>query len=180
MLLKYDGQTYKCNVFYLQCITNYAYFCGINIINMAYDIQLKLPEPWRQETDTYLDESGAEITHLEAHLYLKENAPDDGMIDIYVGDMPEDTTAEDQALSNYADIVGFDEDDPEDFNPIFKIKFNGKNAYGFEALCEDESPMMFLAQEVKSGILAIICLAAANEDKLKALVKLVEINFRVR
>ena len=36
---------------------------------MAYDIQLRLPEGWQQEMETYLDEGGAEITHLEAHLY---------------------------------------------------------------------------------------------------------------
>ena len=78
---------------------------------MAYDIQLRLPEGWQQEMETYLDEGGAEITHLEAHLYNEARKRDEGYIDLYVGPLPEDTTAEDQALSNYADIVGFDDDD---------------------------------------------------------------------
>lgn len=147
---------------------------------MAYDIQMQLPAPWEKECSVYTDESGAEITHLEAHLYDEKAERDSAMIDIYVGEMPEDTTAEDQALSNYADIIGFDDDDPEDFDPIAKIKFNGKNAYGFDAFCEDESPMMFLSQEVKTGILAIICCAATNDKALKETLKLVECNFRVK
>lgn len=147
---------------------------------MAYDIQLTLPAGWQKEADTYIDESGAEITHLEAHLYNKGRKRDEGMIDIYVGEMPEDTTAEDQAFSNYADMIGFSDDDPEDFYPIFKIKFNGRNAFGFEALCEDESPMKFLTQEVRKGILAIICVAAETEDSLEEVLSCVEKGLRVK
>lgn len=146
---------------------------------MAYDILLNLPDGWQSEVDTYDDESGAEVTHFEAHLKNAAKKKDDGMIDIYVGDMPDDTTAEDQAYSNYADIVGFDDDDPEDFNPISKIKFNNRNAWAFEALCEDDSPMEFLSYEPKKGILAIICLAAANDEKLSELHNLIERNFRI-
>lgn len=147
---------------------------------MTYDIQFHLPEGWHQEQDSYLDESGVEINHFEAHLYNDKSERDDGMIDIYVGEMPQDTNAEDQALSNYADIVGFDDDDPEDFNPIAKIKFNGKIAYGFDALCEDDSPMMFLSQEVKKGVLAIICAAGADDASLQDILQLIERNFRVK
>ena len=147
---------------------------------MAYDIQLRLPEGWQKEMETYLDEGGAEVTHLEAHRYNKAKKRDEGYIDVYVGPLPEDTTAEDQALSNYADIVGFDDDDPEDFNPIATIKFNGKKAYGFDAFFEDDSPMMFLAQEVKSGILAIMCVAGSDDEKLKEALTLVERGLRVK
>lgn len=147
---------------------------------MAYDIQLKLPAGWQKECENYTDESGAEVSHLEAHLYDDKNKCDNGLIDIYVGDMPEDMTAEDQAWSNYADIVGFSDDDPDDFNPIAKIKFNNKPAYGFDALCEDDKPMMFLSQEVRSGILAIICCAGADDESLKEALMLVEHNLRVK
>lgn len=147
---------------------------------MAYDIQLNLPAPWQKEMETYEDESGAEITHLEAHLYDEAAKRDTGYIDLYVGPLPEDTTAEDQALSNYADIVGFDDDDPEDFNPIATIQFNGKKAYGFDAFFEDDSPMMFLAQEVKKGVLTILCAAGADDQRLKDVLTLVERNLRVR
>ncbi|MBO4263942.1 MAG: hypothetical protein J5871_04610 [Bacteroidales bacterium] len=147
---------------------------------MAYDIQLLLPPQWQSENEVYVDESGAEITHLEAHLYDAAAQRDSAMIDIYVGEMPADTTARDQSLSNYADIVGFDDEDPEDFDPVSCIRFNGKKAYVFEALCEDESPMMFLAQEVRQGVLAIICCAASAQDSLAGVVQLVERNLRVR
>ncbi len=129
--------------------------------------------------DSYIDESGAEIAHLEAHLSGNVKDRDDAMIDIYVGDMPEDETAEDQAFTNYAETVGFDEEDPEDFNPIVKLKFNGKNAWSYDALCEDDSPMRFIAQEVRSGILAIIVFAGKDERTVADVQTLIERNFRV-
>ena len=140
---------------------------------MAYDISLRLPAEWICEQDTYTDESGVEITHLEAQ---KEGS----LLDIYVGEMPEGETAEDQALANYAETVGFYEDDPEDFNPIVKIEFNGKKAYGFSALCEDESPMRFIAQEVRKGVLAIIVFFAPDEDSVRDLQSLIEKGFRIK
>lgn len=147
---------------------------------MAYDIQLRLPERWLSECDTFEDESGVLVTHFEAT--LPAGKPDEvrAFVDIYVGDMPEDETAEDQAFANYAETVGFSEDDPEDFNPIFKTKFNGKNAWGFDALCENETPMRFLAQEVRKGVLAIIVFGALNEAGLVSLQETLERNLRVR
>ena len=144
-----------------------------------YDITVKLPEGWQSESETYLDESGVEITHFEAHLYDSVGSKDRGLIEIYAGDMPDGTTAEDQAFSNYADIVGFDDDDPEDFNPIVKWKFNNRNAYGFDALCEDDSPLRFFTQEPSKGVLVIYCIAGADEKQLAAVLELVERNARV-
>lgn len=146
---------------------------------MEYRISLPLPEGWKTSVDTFEDECGSPVTHFEAHLPNEAEKSDDGMIDIYVGAMPEDSTAEDQAFSNYADIVGFDDDDPEDYNPIYSKKFNGKNAYCFGAFCEDDSPMDFLAVEIKSGVLAIICVAAKDENSLEELLATVEKGLRV-
>lgn len=128
---------------------------------MAYDVQISLPEEWRCSVESYKDEDGSEVTHLEARLGKDIG---DGTIEAYVGDMPEGDSAADQAITNYADMVGFDGD--EDFNPIEEWEFNGKKAYGFEALCEDDSPMRVLCVEIKQGILAIICVAAPDEAKL--------------
>lgn len=126
-----------------------------------------------------MDESGAEVTHFEAHLCTEGKAREDAMIDIYVGNMPDGETAEDQAFANYAETIGFDDSDPEDYNPIVKVKFNGKNAWGFEAFCEDDSPMRFLSQEVRSGILAIIVFAGKDDSTLTSVQTLIERNFRV-
>lgn len=141
---------------------------------------MNLPASWTCEQDTYLDESGYEIAHLEAHLRNDRKQKDEAIIDIYVGDIPEGETAEDQALANYAETIGFYDDDPEDFNPIEKFKFNGKNAYGFSALCEDESPMRFIAQEVRKGILAIIVFSASDEQSVEETRALIERSFRVK
>lgn len=141
---------------------------------------MNLPACWTCEQDTYLDESGYEIAHLEAHLRNDRKQKDEAIIDIYVGDIPEGETAEDQALANYAETVGFYDDDPEDFNPIEKFKFNGKNAYGFSALCEDESPMRFIAQEVRKGILAIFVFSASDEQSVEETRALIERSFRVK
>jgi len=144
----------------------------------VHDITLKLPEGWISETDTFEDEAGSEITRLEASFPNEGGAA--SFIGIYVGDMPEGETAEDQAFANYAETVGFDEDDPEDFNPIYKLKFNGKNAWGFDAYSEDEMPMRFLSQEVRQGLLAIMYFCASDEDALIELHGYIESHLRIR
>ncbi len=88
--------------------------------------------------------------------------------------MPEDTTAADQALANYADTVGFDDDDPEDFDPIIEWPFNGKKAYGFEAVAEDDSPMRMMCIELKKDILVILVVLAKDDDTLVEAVQLAE------
>ncbi|MCQ2118472.1 MAG: hypothetical protein MJY84_00955 [Bacteroidales bacterium] len=145
---------------------------------MTYDIQLNLPAQWQKEQSTYIDESEFEITHVEAHLL--HGKEEEAMVDIYVGEMPEDTNAEDQAYSNYVDMVGFSDDDPDDYEPIFKVKFNSKPAYGFNALCENDAPMLLLTQEVRQGVLLVMCIAATDEIKLEETVALVERTLRIK
>lgn len=141
---------------------------------MTPSITAKFPAPWICEQDTFEDESGVEIAHLEA-------GRDEGrwFIDVYAGEMPEDMTAADQALSNYADMVGFDDDDPEDFNPISEWMFNGRKAYGFKAFCEDESPMLFMSYEPKKGVLCIASIMAPDDDKLEEASSLLEKVLRI-
>mgnify|MGYP003314465997 CR=1 FL=1 len=145
---------------------------------MAYEINLKLNDNWKTNLETYTDEVG-ETTHLEAHLPGDSGDPDQILIDIYVGDLPDGETAEDQAFANYAEVIGFDEEDENEESPIVKFKFNGKNAWGFEALCEDDSPMRFLAQEVRSGVLAIIVFAGKDDRTIIEVQNLIERSFRV-
>ncbi len=147
---------------------------------MAYDISLKLPQGWVSDLDSYIDESGVEITHLSCHLPNDKERTDEALIDVYAGPMPEDTTAADQALANYADTVGFDEEDPEDFDPITEWPFNGKKAYGFEAIAEDDSPMRMMCIELKKGTLVILCSLANDDDTLVDAVQLAERGLRLR
>lgn len=146
---------------------------------MAYKISLPLPQGWSSEHETYMDPSGAEVSHMEAYLSNEKAGTDIALIDIYVGPMPDDTTAADQALANYVDIVGFDDDDPEDYDPIIEWPFNGKKAYGFEAYCEDDSPMRVMSVEVKKGVLCIMNIVAKDDDKLIETVQMVEHKLRI-
>ena len=147
---------------------------------MAYDISLRLPQGWVSDLETYLDESGVEITHLSSHLPNDRKQTDEALIDVYVGPMPEDSTAADQALANYADTVGFDEDDPEEFDPIIEWPFGNKKAYGFEAIAEDDSPMRLMCIEIKKGILVILCILAKDDDTLVEAVQLAERGLRLK
>ena len=76
---------------------------------MAYNITLPLPEGWTCITDSYQEFDGSEVTHLDARLADERTRRDKAFINIYVGPMPPDTSAEDEALANYADMVGWSE-----------------------------------------------------------------------
>ena len=146
---------------------------------MAYKITLPLPQGWNCSQETFEDESGAEISHLEAYLPNPAKEADEGLVDVYVGPMPEDTTAADQAFANYADMIGFDDEDSEDEDPIYEWPFNGRKAYGFEAYCEDGSPMRVMCIEIKKGVLCIINTVAQEDKSLVELIKYVEHKLRV-
>ncbi len=146
---------------------------------MAYKITLPMPQGWNCSQETFEDESGAEISHLEAYLPNLAIQADEGLVDVYVGPMPEDTTAADQAFANYADMVGFDDEDSEDEDPIYEWPFNGRKAYGFEAYCEDGSPMRVMCIEIKKGVLCIINTVAKDDKSLVELIKYVEHKLRI-
>lgn len=145
---------------------------------MKYSIALQLDKGWKIETETFIDESGVEIAHASAVLRTGREG-DQALIDVYLGDMPDGDTAEDQAFANYVETVGFGEEDPEDFNPIEKITFNGKNGYAFDAVCEDDAPMRFISQEVKKGLLAIMTVVALNEELLEKSFRQLERGLRI-
>lgn len=145
-----------------------------------YKVSLGLPSNWDKEESSYIEFDGTEVTHIECHLGDDKAQKDIAIIDLYCGEMPSDTTAADEALANYADIVGFDESDPEDFDPITQWPFAGKKAYGFEALCEDDSPMRLMCFEPKQGLLCILSIAAQNDEELVHTIELVEKTLRFK
>lgn len=147
---------------------------------MAYGINLKLTDDWKTNLDICNEEFGGETTHLEAHLPGVEGEVDRILIDIYVGELPDGETAEDQAFANYAEVIGFDEEDENEESPIVKFKFNGKNAYGFEAETEDGYPMRFFTQEVRKGVILIVAYYVKSEDLLLSTFELLERNLRIK
>ena len=135
---------------------------------MVYDVTLPLPDGWSSETDRYDEISGATITHFGAQ-------KDEGafQIDVYAGDMPDDTTAEDEAYANFAEIIGWDDDD-DDENPIAEWKFQNRTAYGFSGECENGSIMLLMCVEIKKGVLVIVCVVAPDDDNVGKLATYLE------
>lgn len=129
---------------------------------MAYNMLLRLPEGWTVSYDTLIEEDGSETAYADA------TGPAGESVELYVGEMPEDNDASDQALANYVEMVGFDENDPEDYSPIIQWPFDKKKAYGFEALCEDDSPMRVVCVEIKQKVLAVANIIADDEASVEA------------
>lgn len=146
---------------------------------MAYEINLKLPNGWKTASDTYTDDSGAVISHVEAALPASRKGVTKALVNIYVGPMPEGETAEDQAWANYAETVGFDEQDQEE-SPILKFEFNHKAAWGFDAVTEEECPMRLITQEVRKGCLALIIWCVQDEDDIDSVMELLERSLRIK
>jgi hypothetical protein len=145
---------------------------------MKYDINFPLPPSWTSEEDRYEEVDGALITHLECLLPGKDVDTDEAQINIYVGDMPSDTTAEDEAYANYAEIIGWDDDDDED--TIAEWTFQGKKAYGFSGECEDGSIMLLMCMEIVRKGLLILSIVAANDEEVSKWAQYVEANLKVK
>ena len=138
-----------------------------------YCLQCNLGDGWSTASGMEKDELGNESLHIEA------SACDGSFVDISFGVMPDGDTARDQAFACYVDMVGFSSDDPEGFDPLAKIKFNGRPAWGFDAYCEDDTPMRLLAQEMRTGSLAVIVFGAPDRDRLVALHLKLERSLRI-
>ena len=148
-------------------------FVKTKLCPMRYAIHLPLPEGWVSSTRT-TKEAGETVTRLEAYLPDDRAQKDKAEIDVMVGPMPPDSDAQEQALLNYTDMVGFDPDDPEDSDPLTVWPFGGKRAYGFECLVEDDSPMRVMCVGIRQGALAIITVVGETDAVLAETVRLVE------
>ncbi len=140
---------------------------------MRYDLQCNLGDGWQSVSNIGKNGFGNESLHIEA------SRSDGSFVNMDFGEMPDGETAQDQAFANYIDMVGFSSDDPEGFDPLAKIKFNGRTAWGFDAYCEDDTPMRLLAQEIRSGMLVVMVFGAPDRDRLVELHQTIERNLRV-
>lgn len=145
----------------------------------TYDILLPLTPEWINEEDRYEEVDGAFITHLECHLPSGDGKSDSTVLDIYVGDMPADTTAEDEAYANYADIIGWDDEDDEE-SPISEWRFKNKKAFGFSGECEDGSIMLLMCVEILKGALLIASIIAPDDEAVGKWAKYIEEKLTVR
>lgn len=133
---------------------------------------VNLPEGWNTTVETVDGPEGEQI-HIES-------ASNDGRtVELWLGPMPVDSTAPDQALTNYVDMVGFDDDDPEDFNPIEQWEFKGRKAFGFEVYCDDESMIRVMCLEYRKKQLCVASVIAANENAIADTVAFLEKSIRI-
>lgn len=146
---------------------------------MEINLSLPLPEGWKHTVEVN-DEDGTPVTHFEAYLPNDKNRSDEARIDLYIGEMPPETSAEDEAFYNYADMIGWDENDPEDQDPITVWPFNGKKAYGFEGLSEAEEPLRLMCIEIKQGVLAVMMVLAKDDETLVKNIEYIEKKLRVK
>jgi len=140
---------------------------------MKFDIILPLQEGWSSDKETFV-EDGEEITHLQAYLPDNATQSDKALVDIYVGPMPEGSDAESEALGSYAEVVGYDDDEEEEEDPLTAWPFQGGKAFGYEALCEDDSPMRLMTIEIIPEVLATVMVACRDDSLLVSTVEYVE------
>ena len=145
---------------------------------MTYDIALPLSPEWIREEEQYEEVDNALITHLECHLPSGEEGKYEAVLDLYAGDLPADTTVEDEAYANYAEIIGVDDDDDED--PIAEWRFQNKRAYGFSGECEDGSIMLLMCTEPVKGGLLICSIIAQDDEAVGKWAQYLEANLKVK
>lgn len=145
---------------------------------MKYDITLPLPAGWTSELDCYEELDGSMITHLECNLPVG-NEDFEAFLDIYVGAMPADTTAEDQAYANFAEIIGWSDEDEEE-SPIVEWRFKGKRSFGFSGECEDGSIMLVITTEILKGALLLCTVIAKTDDDVAKWVQYLDQNLKIK
>lgn len=146
---------------------------------MTYDISLPLSPEWIKEEDRYEEVDNAMITHLECQLPSAKEGKYEAVLDLYVGDLPSDTTAEDEAYANYAEIIGWDEEDEQE-DPIAEWKFQNRKAYGFTGECEDGSVMLLMCVEIVKGGLLICSVVAKDDDDVSKWASYLETHLKVK
>lgn len=138
-------------------------------------LELKMPSGWKCRTESYPGPFGGKEFHAEAVMEAGQ-----AEIDVSVGAMPEDSSAPDQALTNYVDMVGFDETDAEDYNPIEIWEFNNRKAYGFQVWTEEDHPLRVMCIEMKKDALAVITVEAKSDEMLENAVSSLQRGLRLR
>ena len=146
---------------------------------MNYDISLQLPEGWNSEIEKYEESEGVLITHLEARRTGADGKGGSASVEVFVGDMPADTTAEDEAYANYAEIIGWDGDEDDECS-VAEWKFMGKKAYGFSGECEDGSIMLLMCQEFSKGHLMICTIVAPDDKEVGGLAEYLGTHLRIK
>ncbi len=145
---------------------------------MYPNVTFPLPEGWHADKSKLVD-NDIELTHLEAYLPDDKKQADSILVDIYAGAMPEGSSAEKEAYNSFLEVVGFDDEEDEEQDPLTIWPFQGKDAYGYEGICDDDSIMRVMCVEMLPGILVLMNIVALDEDQFEKAVTYVEANLSV-
>ena len=120
----------------------------IQLMRVCYGgLELKVPEIWTVETNTYLEPDGRECSMIE----VSATEGDPRSIIISYGPMPEGSDALMEAGDTYEELIGEFGPEPED-DPICEYDFLGTTGYGFEVPTEDELACNFICVEIGTPV----------------------------
>ena len=116
----------------------------IQLMRVCYGgLELKVPEIWTVETNTYIEPDGRECSMIE----VSATEGDPRSIIISYGPMPEGSDALLEAGGTYEELIGEFGPEPED-DPICDYDFLGRTAYGFECSTEDNLACNFICADI--------------------------------
>lgn len=144
---------------------------------MAAQITLPLPEEWQSFSET-LNDNGRILAHVEYYLSNDDSESDKALIDVYAGTMPEGSDAGKEALNSYYDIIG--DEDETDEDPLTRWPFQGMDAFGFEAICEDDSIMRVMCIEPEPGKIVLMNIVAEDDPTFDECILHVEKNLSIK
>ena len=143
---------------------------------MVPEVKLPLQQGWKSSFETIRDGED-DLAHAQFFLSDEESGSDKILVDIYAGPMPPGSDAGQEALDSFYDVVGDDPEDEED--PLTVWPFQGVDAFGYEAVCDDDSIMRVMCLEKTPGVLVIIDVVARTEELFEKTITFVEKNLSV-
>lgn len=131
---------------------------------MAHKINLPLAGEWNVEEEV-ITEQGEEVLSYYAN-------KDHRSIELYVGNTPEDSDAKTECINSYLEALGTEEEDEE--IPVQETLFLGHTAWCYEAVDDEECPVILITVEPAPGTLVMAILADKNEELLDELMTYVD------
>lgn len=153
----------------------------IQLTRVCYGgLELKVPEIWTVETNTYLEPDGRECSMIE----ISATDGDPRSVIISYGPMPEGSDALLEAGGTYEELIGEFGPEPKD-DLICDYDFLGRTAYGFECPTEDNLACNFICadigtqEQLETGTgckLLTVLTTAATYEQIDELLDLIEEN----
>jgi len=143
---------------------------------MANKIILPLSKDWKIESDVQTDE-GVEVACFYATAEKsKDPSIKKASIELYVGPTPEGSDAKQECIGSYMEAIGAE--DGEDI-PVSPIPFLGSEGWYYDAVDDEDNPVILICSEIRPGTLVLAILANRDEESLDDLMSYVDENLSV-